>query len=229
MRFLYTLFIILSSSSLLAQDFPKSDYFSPYKYPAAYSFDGAYNILEIYGHIPDDKGYGGGMMIDFKSFKLGTPAVRLNLGFGLGYQTVTNKITFPGTPLLNDGIGENFLKDDYQIPHFQLYPRLWIRLLNPLNISLAGGPAAGYITNVTTGHFSVHDNSVWENQVHVLEPEAKSSTFEIGYFYEAKLMLNIKNWGVSAGVGANSLRKNTGMIPSVGIWFGLNKPSAVNN
>ncbi len=230
MKYLFSVILLQLSISVFSQEHPAPDFFEPYKYPKHYSFDGAFKILELAVFMPmESAGYGATLKMDFSSFRLGTDAVRLNLGFGFGYNTTSDEIRFTSTPLANGGFGENYLNDGYQITNFHLYPRLWIRALNPLNFSIAAGPVAFIKTRITKSHFSVYDNTAWENGEHVVELASKNTEPGFGYFIEAKAMLNFKNWGISGGVSKYSFDDTSTLQPTMGLWFGLHRLTPVVN
>jgi len=229
MRFSFSIILLFVSVALSAQLYPPADFFIPYKYPKHYSFDGAFRIVEFNAILAKgNAGNGSNVKIDFATIKLGTPALRLNFGFGFGYTKASTKKTFAPTPLVNGTLGENYVTDKFSVPALQLYPRLWIRILNPLNFSVTGGPSFYIRTNTTTGHYSMYDYIFQENE-QVIEKIAKSSTVGISFFIEAKAMLNFRNWGVSGGLSKQYIGYSHSWQPSVGLWFGLKQLEPVVN
>jgi hypothetical protein len=227
MKYITTLLILFYSALLVAQEFPKEDFFAPYKYPRHYTYDGSYSLLEITTFIPTgNASYGGDFKIDDGTFKPGTSAVRINLGIGFGYLTAEKLTEFEKTPLEDGLFGENYIKDLREMPNFQFYPRIWIRILNPLNISIAGGPAAYADIHTTKGRFTTYTDVYGSDEMQL---DAKKVKYGVGYFYEAKLLLNFKNWGVSAGMAKYTLEYDLDMQPVVGFWFGLNGFNPVVN
>lgn len=226
MKIIFLIFGVLLTVAGFAQN-PGVDYFQPYKYPKHYSHDGAYKLVELDGYLPSGNNKpGGDIKIDFLSIKLGTPALRLNFGLGFGYNEYTSLQEFTPTPLLNGSFGENSVADKHAVANLQLYPRLWIRVLDPFNISVAAGPLGYYDQNLTVGTFSLHDLIYG---LRTIKETSQQTLYGAGYFYEAKGMLNFKNWGISGGIMNITINGKTIMQPCAGIWFGEKSFEKVNN
>jgi hypothetical protein len=229
MKFLILVFFSFISIAMFSQEYPPDVFFKPYKYPKHYSYDGAFNIIELNVIFPKgNAGYGGNLKIDFASVKLGSHALRLNFGFGAGSTNSGTKTYFAPTLLANGFSGENYITDTYSVPNIQLYPRLWIRVLNPLNLSITAGPSFYVNTNKTTGHYTVYDY-IFQKEEFVIKKYAKSSKAGISYFIEAKAMINFKNWGISGGLSKHNNGFSHTWQPVIGFWFGQKQLKPVIN
>lgn len=230
MKGVFTIFLSLSLCSLaLAQDFPPTSYFEPYAYPASYARDGAYHIMDFGVYMPrNDTGYGGYLNFDFASIKLGTPALRLNFGGGLGLNNEGTQHDFEPTPLADGSAGSNHYKLGTSSFNLHVYPRLWIRVFNPINLSLSAGPAMYFTTTKATGHYtSNYRFSNFEPFVYKLESAEHATQF--GHFIDLRVMVNFSKWGIHTGITKHNLDVDYGMQTGVGLWLGLNRSSRVNS
>ncbi len=227
LRFFTIIFLFLGRASY-AQTYPNNSYYEPYKYPKHYTYDGANKIIDfmIYPKMNDKFGWGGNIKSDIISLPIGTKALNLNFGTGVGLLSIPkSKIEFENTETFNGVKKENFIESNGEIFNIQMYSRLWVRVSNPINISILVGFQRYWESKTIKGSFSVPDVNYG---FHTKDYNYKSSTANNTWFYEIKGMYNFHNFGLNAGF-TNLHFPQSKLQFVAGIWFGLNKYVPVIN
>lgn len=210
-KLIFCLFIVGSvTQSVYSQGQPKHD--------------AAASIIELNCLFPaGNAGFGGDFRFDVLSVRLVASAVRLNFGLGGGVHTAKEVIRSYGDLILADGsIARNYLKDNRIVPDVNVYTRLWVRVLNPLEVSLVGGVMGYSESRSITAYFSEHayGNNKLVKRTELNSEEANSG---IGYFYELKLMINFRMWGVSGGITQATVGQTYSVQPVAGLWIGASR------